>query len=101
MPKSVLVAIGSVIGSGDGDNYALLFFPLFDGRHLNNQTIPAIRTGFPATFTGVFVATGSEDDSASQYRNGLVDTLVRLGIPARRANGSKVASGQPGNRNWL
>jgi|SRR5208283_3414782 len=98
LPKSVLVTVGGVYGSGDAVSYAGDFLPLFGGRHLDNQTTPAIRTGFPTTFTDVIVATCSEEDSASQYRNAFVDTLVSLGIPAHRANGSKVA---PGNLEFL
>lgn len=92
-PPSVLVTIGGIYGSGDAANYALDLFPLFEGRHLGNQTTPAIRTGFPTTWTNVFVATCSDDDSASQYRDALVRTLNSLGIQARAANGSKVAPG--------
>jgi hypothetical protein len=98
VPKSVLIAVGGVYGSGDAFNYAGDFLPLFEGRLLEDQKIPAIRTGFPTTFTDVIVATRSEDDSASQYRNVFVDTLISLGIPARRGNGSKVA---PGNIEFL
>lgn len=93
LPATVLVTIGSIIGSGDGDTYALEFFPLFDGHHLDNETIPRLRTGFPATYTDVFVATVSDSDTASQYRDGLVDTLISLGIPAHKANGSKISPG--------
>jgi hypothetical protein len=93
MPASVMITVGSILGSGDGDTYALLFFPLFEGRHLDNQVAPTIRTGFPATFTDVIVAIGKEDDSAARYRNVLVDTLINLGVAAHRANGSKVAPG--------
>jgi len=93
LPLSVGVTVGSVIGSSDGDAYATLFFPLFDGHHLEGETAPRIRTGFPDTFSGVFVATGSDSDAVSSYRDALVETLVRLGIPAHKANGSKVSTG--------
>jgi hypothetical protein len=93
VPQSVLVSVGGVYGSGDAVSYAGEFLPLFQGRHLENQTTPAIRTGFPITFTGVFVATVSDQDSASKYRDAFVRTLNGLGIPARTANGSKVPPG--------
>jgi hypothetical protein len=93
IPSSVQVSIGSVYGSGDADNYAGEFFPLFVERHLENQSLPSIRTGFSAIFTGVFVCTPTDDDPASPYRNALVDKLNSLGITAQRANGSKVPSG--------
>jgi hypothetical protein len=91
IPSSVQVSIGSVYGSHDGDLYANDFFPLFDGRHLENATL--IRTRFPATFTNVFVATPTNDDPASIYRSALVEELNALGIAARPADGSKVPSG--------
>lgn len=93
VPLSVQVSIGGVYGSGDADNYAGEFFPLFAGRHLANQSSPSIRSGFPAAFVGVFVATPTDDDPASAYRNALVDELNSLGITAHKANGSKVPSG--------
>jgi hypothetical protein len=94
IPQSVMIAVGSVYGSGDGDSYANQFFPLFAGRHYDSQTMPTIRTGFPVTFTGVFVATATDDDPSVQYRDAFVTELVRLGINAHPANGSKI---QPGN----
>lgn len=93
LPPSVLVTVGGVYGSADAANYAGEFFPLFEGRHLDNQSLPAIRTGFPTTFTGVFVATRSDDDSANEYRNAFVNALNSIGIPANRADGSKVPPG--------
>ena len=96
IPPSVSVSVGSVYGSGDASNYAIEFFPLFDGRHLNTQVTPDIRTGFPATdmFTDVLVATTTENDSAVEYRNKLVDVLNHLGVKARRVNGdTSIASG--------
>jgi hypothetical protein len=98
IPQTVLVTVGSVYGSGDGDIYANQFLPLFDGRHYENQTAAAIRTGFPATFTGVFVATATEDDPATPYRDAFQKELVRLGINSRASNGSKVT---PGNLELL
>jgi hypothetical protein len=93
MPQSVLVSVGALYGSGDAATYAGDFFPLFEGRHLDNQTVPAIRTGFPITFTGVFVATRSDEENAIKYRDAFVDALAGLGIPERSANGSKVPPG--------
>lgn len=93
VPGSVQVSIGSVIGASDGDSYANDFFPLFDGRHLDSQTAPSIRTGFQLTFTGVFVATPTDDDPARPYRDALVKKLKALGISVRPANGSKVPAG--------
>jgi hypothetical protein len=93
IPLSVQVSVGSVYGSGDAALYAGEFFPLFGGRHLENQDGPVIRTGFPATFVGVIVATPTEDDPASPYRDELVDKLNSLGINAKKANGSKVPIG--------
>jgi len=94
IPQSALIGVGSVYGSGDGDSYANQFFPLLAGRHYDNQTSPAIRTGFPVTFTGVFVATATDDDPSVQYRDAFVRELARLGIEAHPANGSKI---RPGN----
>jgi hypothetical protein len=93
IPSSVQVSIGSVYGSIDADNYAGEFFPLFVGRHLENQNLPSIRTGFSAMYTGVFVCTPTDDDSASPYRNALVDRFNSLGITAQKANGCKIPSG--------
>jgi hypothetical protein len=93
LPPSVLVTIGGVYGCGDAVSYAGEFFPLFQARYLDNQTSPSIRTGFPTTFTDVFVATRTEEDSATKYRNAFADALNGLGIPAHRANGSKVPPG--------
>jgi hypothetical protein len=93
LPPSVLITIGSVLGSADGNSYAVEFMPLFKGHLLDDQQTPSIKTGFPKEFAGVFVATTTDNDSASHYRDELVNTLVRLGIPAHKANGSKVKSG--------
>jgi hypothetical protein len=93
LPPSVLVTIGGVYGCGDAVSYAGEFFPLFQARYLDNQTSPSIRTGFPTTFTDVFVATRTEEDSATKYRNAFADALNGLGIPAHRANGSTVPPG--------
>jgi len=93
LPPSVKVAIGGVYGSGDAVTYAAEFIPLFNGRLIANQTTPAIKTGFPITWTGVFVAVATEEDSATKYRNELVDKLISLGIPARKANGGQVPRG--------
>lgn len=98
VPQSVLIEVGSVYGSGDGDNYANQFFPLLTGRHYDNQTTPAIRTHFPVTFTGVFVATVTDNDPSAQYRDAFVKELGRLGINAHAANGSNV---RPGNLELL
>ena len=98
LPQSVLVSVGGVYGSADAVSYAGEFVPLFDGRHLDNQTIPAIRTGFPITFTNVFVASPSDSDPACKYRDAFVGALIQLGIQARPANGSKVP---PGNLELL
>jgi hypothetical protein len=98
IPQSVLVLIGSVYGSGDGDIYANQFFPLFDGRHYEHQMGAVIRTGFPPAFTGVFVVTAREDDPATQYRDAFVKELISLGISARASNGSKIT---PGNLELL
>jgi len=89
LPESVLVSVGGVYGSADAVSYAGEFVPLFDGRHLDNQATPTIRTGFPITFTNVFVATPSDSDPACKYRDAFVGALIQLGIQARPANGSK------------
>jgi hypothetical protein len=93
IPQTVLITVGSVYGSGDGDMYANQFFPLFDGRHYEHQSAASIRTGFPAEFTGVFVATVTEDDPAVAYRDAFVRKLADLGINAAASNGSKVTKG--------
>jgi hypothetical protein len=93
IPQTVLITVGSVYGSGDGDMYANQFFPLFDGRHYEHQSAASIRTGFPAEFTGVFVATTTEDDPAVAYRDAFVRKLVDLRINAAASNGSKVTKG--------
>jgi hypothetical protein len=93
LPQSVLVTVGSVYGSSDGDIYASQFFSLFEGRHYENQTAASIRTGFPAEFTGVFVATTTEDDPAAPYRDALAKELMNVGISARVSNGSKISRG--------
>jgi len=93
IPSSVLVSVGGILGSSDASTYALDFFPLFDGRHLDSQTSPSVRTGFPTTFTDVFVASVTEDDIAVPYRDAFVDALNHLGVKARKANGSKLGTG--------
>jgi hypothetical protein len=93
MPPSVMVSVGGVYGSGDAVIYAGDFFPLFEGRHLDNQTTAAIRTGFSVDYTDVIVAARTDEDSAVPYRDALVKTLTSLGIPAHPANGSKVPPG--------
>jgi hypothetical protein len=92
IPPSIQISIGSVVNSSDAENYALQLFPLFSGRHLG-QTAPALRTGFTMEYTGVFVATPTDEDPASPYRDAFVRELVRLGIDAKQRNGSKVPTG--------
>jgi hypothetical protein len=93
IPPSVMVTVGSVYGSGDADIYANQFLPLLDGRHYENQTTAAIRTGFPPEFTGVFVATTTDTDSAASYRDAFARRLIELGINAHSSSGSKISSG--------
>jgi hypothetical protein len=93
IPSSVQTSIGSVYGSGDAAIYAEEFFPLLEGRHFDNESAPVIKTGFPAEYTDVFVATSSDSDAVSKYRDRLVDTMNGLGISARRANDPKMNPG--------
>jgi hypothetical protein len=93
IPQSVLISVGGVYGSADAASYAGEFLPLLDRHHLDNQMSAAIRTGFPIIFTNVFVATTTDNDPAVPYRDAFVSALNKLGIPASKANGSKVPSG--------
>ena len=98
IPQSIAISVGSVVGSGDGDNYANQFLPLLEGRRYDNQTASSLRTGFSVEFTGVYVATVTDDDPAAQYRDAFVRKLIDLGIDAHAAKGSKVS---PGNLELL
>ncbi|HXZ11293.1 MAG TPA: hypothetical protein VEG64_02785 [Candidatus Sulfotelmatobacter sp.] len=93
VPPSVKFIVGSVYGSSDANNYALQFFPLFDGRHSQNQPVPNIHTGFDEKWTGVYVATISDNDTTAPYRDALAGQLTQLGIEAHKANDPKMEPG--------
>ena len=96
LPPTVKFAIGAVYTATNGEDYALQFMPLFDGRHAHDSKAVALRIGIPkqVDYVGVFVGTVSDADSMASYRNSFAKQLVALGIDAHPMNDPTL---QPGD----